>query len=410
VATLPEAAPMTDMFQPRYWRNPDDAEWQRYPVQRVTLPDRCPAWVISGYDAVRDGLLDEHRLRKDADTLVGIMLRKARDNGATHTEKSAIYGRTMLFSDAAEHQRLRAVLRKHFTQDRVTALLPQITEICTSLLDGLTTGEPVDLMREVALPLPLTVICRLLGLPYTAATSGPLREWTAALMQDVPETTDPASEQLVGFLLGVMEEKLATKPDDLFSGLLTQLGDGADQLSPVEVIATVVLMIVAGHETTTNAIVRALAILLQEPGELWLAVQRDPGKIRNAVDEALRLTAPVRSATHRFTAEPYPAQDVVIPAGEIVLLSIAHANRDPRRFPDADRFVLDRDTTSHLTFGHGPHYCLGAGLAREEITIALTQLIARYPRARLAVPAEELEHQASPVMHGLTSLPVALLG
>jgi cytochrome P450 len=395
------------MFQSPYWNNPNGNEWRK-PVQRVVLPDLCPAWVISGYEAVREALLDDKRLRKDSGTLVPLMIRKARENGATHDKKSAIYGPSMLFSDAAQHKRLRAALREHFTPTRVTALLPEISQISASLLDALPTDGTVDLMQDFALPLPLTAICHLFDIPYAEATRGPLREWTAARMEDVPEITDPASEKLVMFLMAEMDRKLGKPGNDLFSALLTQLGPGENDLSPLELITTIVLMIIAGHETTTNSIVRALATLLQEPRDLWRTLQQDPARVPDAMEEALRLCSPVRSATHRYTVAPYPVGDVVIPADEIVLLSIADANRDPSRFPDADQFVLGRDTRGQLSFGHGPHYCLGAGLAREEIAIALRQFIERYPNARLAVPAEQLQHQASPIMHGLASLPVVL--
>jgi cytochrome P450 len=404
--TTAATARYTQMFQDPYWSDPDNPDWYAYPVQRVVLPDNCPAWVISGYDEVHRALRDHERLRKDATRLKEIMIAGMRAAGVNNPRKSAIYGETALYADAELHTKLRAPLRAQFTAARVEALLPSIDYFASTLIDTFPLEERVDLMEHYALPLPLRVICELVGIPYDEY--GPLRAWTAAMMEDVPEITDPASDALVEYLASLMRQKAAAPTDDLFSALLRHTGDCADQLSVPEVIGTVVLMIVAGYETTTNAIVRSLAALLGEYPHVWARLHTTPGLVDAAVEESLRLTSPVRNATHRWTAEPYQVGNVTIPEGEIVLLSLASANRDHNRFPNPHQFDLTRTTRGHLAFGHGVHYCVGAALGRHEIASALCHLSYRFPHAHLAVPLDQLQHQRSPIMNGLAELPVVL--
>lgn len=406
--TTATTAPYTQMFQDPYWSDPDNPDWYTHPVQRVVLPDQCPAWVISGYDEVHRALRDNECLRKDSTRLKEIMIAGMRAAGIKNPRKSAIYGETALYADAELHTKLRTPLRAQFTAARVEALLPRIEDLSSTLIDSLPIEERVDLMEHYALPLPLRVICELVGIPYDENTSGPLRAWTAAMMEDIPEITDPASEALVEHLASLMQQKAAAPTDDLFSALLQHAGERADQLSVPEVISTVVLMIVAGYETTTNAIVRSLAALLSDYPHLWTTLHTTPALLNAAVEESLRLTPPVRNATHRWTAQPYQVGNVTIPEGEIVLLSLVSANRDPHRFPDPHQFDLTRTTSGHLAFGYGVHYCVGAALGRHEIAITLRHLSNRFPHAHLAVPPDQLQHQRSPIMHGLAELPVVL--
>jgi cytochrome P450 len=220
-----------------------------------------------------------------------------------------------------------------------------------------------------------------------------------------PGDAKVAGEAMVNYLAALLAAKRAEPADDILSALIHASDE--DKLTEAELMSMTFLLLFAGYETTVHTIGNGALALLVNPDQRAL-VTADPALMSGAVDEFLRFNSPVSTATFRFTTEPLTLSGTTIPAREFVLLSLLSANRDPARFPHADRLDVTRSTTGHLGFGHGVHYCLGAALGRMEVEIALSSLLRRFPRVRLAVPAENLVWRETLLMHGLERLPVLL--
>ncbi|MGH3802626.1 MAG: cytochrome P450 family protein, partial [Pseudonocardiaceae bacterium] len=258
-----------------------------------------------------------------------------------------------------------------------------------------------------AYPLPLTVICELLGVPTERRTE--FREWSPFVVTGVlagPDTYVAAITAMVSYLRKLIDTKRAAPANDLLSALVA-VRDGEDRLSEDELISMVVLLLVAGHETTVNLIGNGMLALLTHPEQLAL-LRAQPDRLPAAVEELLRFDGPLQVATARWTAEPVEIGGVTIPAGEIVLPGLLAANRDLACTAVPDALDITRIDNPHLAFGHGIHHCLGAPLARLEGRIALGSLLTRFPRLRLAVPAEQLTWRPGVLMNGLTALPVTM--
>lgn len=398
----------TGLFTEDYWTRSlevTDALRAQAPVHRATLANQVRVWVIGRHEHARAALADP-RLSKDAAGLNTIIRRQLADAGES-TELSAMFSPHMLFSEGTSHTRLRRLVAAKFTATRIQRLRPRVEQVTAELLDALPMHHPADLVEHFAFPLPLTVICELLGVPDTERSS--LREWTAALMDDLPARVLPASRAMTRYFTGLVAAKRAEPGEDLLSALV-QVSADEDRLTDDELMGTLFLLFVAGHETATNAISNAVRWLLADPSR-WTALGRDPELVPAAVEETLRYDGPVRHATHRYTTEPVEYGGVLIPAGEVVLVSLLSANRDPERFgPRAHEFDPGRDARGHLAFGHGVHYCLGASLGRMEAVVALTQITQRFPHASLAVAEHGLHRQRSAIMGGHLELPVLLTG
>ena len=295
----------------------------------------------------------------------------------------------------------------------MAALEPSVRQTADELLSGLEAEGPdavVDLVAGFAHPLPFSVIGELLGVP--AADRGMLHGWFQTLL--APWAGDPlpeavaASDGIVGYLADLVEAKRHAPGDDLVSVLLAAREAG-DRLSDQELLSSLFQLIVAGQDTTTSLIGNGVVALLDHPDQLR-ALQADVSTVAQAVEELVRFTAPVPHATFRMTSETVDVGGVEIPAHRQVLVCIAAANRDPNTFADADRLDVTRSKRSHLGFGHGIHFCLGAPLARLEARVAFSALFGRFPHMRLAVPRADLAwtHGDGLVLRGLGSLPVAL--
>jgi cytochrome P450 len=378
-----------------------DALRAKASVHRATLPNSVQVWVIGQYEHARAALTDP-RLSKDAAGLNAIIRHQLISNGR-RGELSNIFSPHMLLSDDPSHARLRRLVAKEFTRRRVEALRPQVEHLVDNLLDPLPTDGPVDLIERVAFPLPLTVICELLGVPPQERE--PLRDWSAALMEDVRGRALPASTAMEQYFATLIAAKRADPDDDLVSALI-QVAGHEDGLTPAELMGTLFLLVVAGHETSTHMIGNSARWLLQDPRR-WQQLGEHPEDVPGAVEELLRFDSPVGMATHRFTTEPVEYGGVLIPADEIVLVDLLSANRDTSRFPDGDTLDLRRDASGHLSFGHGIHYCLGAQLGRMEAEIAFTKLTRRFPHARI-VDESALRRRHSTIMNGYVKLPVLL--
>jgi cytochrome P450 len=381
------------------------------PVRQVVLPHGWQTWIVTRYEDARAALADP-RLRKDGRKLADYM------DPETLGEDTGVFAEAlrahMLNTDPPDHTRLRRLVTKAFTHRRIQALRPRIEAITDSLLDDLAaaatapdgTSKPIDLIESFAFPLPLTVICELLGVPTDDRAD--FRRWTTVVVaDDAPEDElRSASHAMAGYLSQLLAEKRRRPADDLLTAL-TQARDEDDRLDEQELISMTFLLLVAGHETTVNLIGNGLLALLDHPEQLE-RLREDPSLVPAAVEEFLRYDGPVNLATMRFTTEPVELGGVEIPSGQFVLVSLAGANRDAERFPEPDRFDVTRQASGHVAFGHGIHFCLGAPLARLEGEVAFTRLLARYPKLRLAGAPTELRWRESSLIRGLEVLPLLL--
>ncbi|MCR6488266.1 cytochrome P450 [Amycolatopsis sp. OK19-0408] len=372
---------------------------ERGSVHQVTLPGGVTAWVIGNYADALAALTDEH-LSKDSAGIHRILGAQLLRAGKT-PELSRMFGSSsILFMDNPRHDELRRRVSKVFTLRRIQLLRPRIERLVSEMLEALPRDRPVDVIEHVAFPLPLVVICELLGVPLDERHQ--FRDWTTAMMEDDPDRVLPASRAMEDYFDKLILGKRASSDDGLLSALV-QLAERGE-LSADEVMDMVFLLFVAGHETSTNLIGNGVHHLLADPRR-WRLLGHRPELVAGAVEEILRFDSPVRMAPYRWTRESVQYGGVVIPADEIVLVSPLSAGRDPHQYPEADNFDVRRNAT-HLSFGHGIHYCLGAPLARLEAEVVFTALTRDFPNARLAAEADQLRHNPSVIMNGFSALPV----
>ncbi len=374
------------------------------PVTQVTLPhggDRV--WLVTRYADVRAALADP-RLYKDwAGKLT-----------APDWVPDAVTGYLsahLLNADPPGHTRLRKLVSRAFTARRVAALRPRVEAITGDLIDAMAARfaageESVDLIEALAFPLPVTVICELLGVPVSDRAK--FRAWTRAFIdsEGSPGSFRAAGTAMFYYFTELVAAKRAQPADDMISALV-EAQDADDSLTERELIAMLFLLLVAGHETTTNLIASGVLALLTHPDQL-ARLRADSALLPGAVEELLRFVNPLTHATDRFTLEPVEIGGVLIPAREWVLCVTSSANLDPGRFPDAERLDVARDAGGHLAFGHGIHYCLGAPLARLEGEVAFGALLSRFPSLSLAADPSALRWRPSSLIHGLETLPVRL--
>ncbi|MFF8264870.1 cytochrome P450 [Streptomyces virginiae] len=366
------------------------------PVQKVpTGSDGHYSCVVTGYAEAREAFADP-RLSKDTGRFFA-----GRPPGRNlHPAVS----RSMLATDPPQHTRVRKAVAPAFTAGPVARLRPYITDVVDELLSDWEPGGQADLVASLAVPLPVTVICELLGVP--GGDRSMVAQWSNDLFAaGRPDRIDSASHSLAGYMAELVVSKRSTPDGRLLHDLLVRSGEG--QVTEAEVVSLAVLLLVAGHETTTDFIGNALLALIQHPDAL-ARLREAPELIPTALDELLRFDSPVSIATFRHSTEALTLGGTDIPAGVPVLIAPGAANRDPAAFARPDRLDLAREATSHLAFGHGIHRCLGAPLARAEGEIALRALLTRFPAIRLAVPGEELRWRQTRLMRGLEALPVLL--
>lgn len=383
-----------DLFEGAFWSDPYPAYGHLRAEEPVRLVQRSdgPVWLITRHADVRAALADP-RLSKDW----RYTLPPDQRAGQPATPIPM-----MILMDPPEHTRLRKLVSRVFTLRRMQELRPRVTELAGELIAALPAGGAFDVLADYALPLPILVICELLGVPSSARDD--FVSWSNAMVDHTERgNTDEAAGKLYGFLAELVEVKRATPDDALISALIADTDE--DRLSHDELVAMAMLLLIAGHETTVNLIGNGLLALLTHPAQRDLLVQR-PDLLPAAVEEFLRWDSPVHTTPHRFAAEDVEFAGVTIPAGSAVCLSLAAANRDGERFAEAEEFDADRDASGHVAFGHGLHRCLGAQLARIEGQEAIGTLLAARPDLELAVAPVELIHRQSTLVRGLTSLPV----
>ncbi|MFI9382353.1 cytochrome P450 [Kutzneria sp. NPDC052558] len=358
------------------------------PAHRVTLPDGQTAWIVTrAVDVQR--LFGDARMSLDKansrDAYVGFSLPPELDAN-------------LLSQDGDNHQRLRRIVSKAFTARRVELMAEGIQAVATRLVDRLE-GPAVDLVPTFAAQLPLHVISDLIGVP--AGDRLAFGAWITAMFAPTqPSDVVEAVANLQKFMLELVGRRRTEPGDDLLSAII-QARDEQDRMTENELVSLAFLLLLAGVENVAHVIVNGVVALVDDPA------LRDPARLPDVVEELLRHAPPLPFAIRRFPLEDIDVDGVTIPAGSTVYLGVMSANRDPARFASPDSFDPSRPA-QHFTFGHGPHYCLGAPLARLETRIALTTLFDRYPSLRLAVPVEELPWRSSFRSHALKSLPVAL--
>ncbi|MET7434773.1 MULTISPECIES: cytochrome P450 family protein [Streptomyces] len=370
------------------------------PVRCAIIAGGLDAWLVTRYE---DGLaaLSDPRLSSD--------VRDASDPRLVEQlpefERESMLS-TMLRSDPPDHTRLRRLVSKAFTARRIAELRPRIQEITDRLLDAVLPAGRAELVADFALPLPVTVISELLGVPVDDRYD--FQRWTDAMLvrgekMPDPVVVDEAWQQMRAYVTKHLEAKRARPGDDLLSALINA-HDQEQRLSHDELIAMTFLLLVAGYITTVNLIAGGIAALLTHPDQLTL-LRENPELLPDAIEEFLRFDGPVSPGIARFAREDVEIAGVRVPRGATVLIASAIADRDPARFPEPDRLDITRRDNGHLAFGHGIHYCLGAPLARLEGQIAIGTVLRRLPDLALAVPPTELTWRPGG-LRGPAGLPV----
>ncbi|TXS39075.1 cytochrome P450 family protein [Streptomyces sp. OR43] len=361
------------------------------PVHTVRTDEFDRIWLVVGYDAGRAVLADP-RFGKDWRELPG------QSGGGDPINAN------MLEMDAPDHTRLRKLVAREFTPRRIEALRPRVQQITDGLLDTMLPAGRADLLDALAFPLPLTVICELIGVPDMDRAA--FRVMSNAVVSPAGAREEGDAVRAMGtYLTELIEDKRCSPGDDLLSALIAARYEDADTLSRDELVGMAFLLLVAGHETTVNLISNGVRALLAHPGQL-ADLRADFGLLDGAVEEMLRYEGPVENATFRFARESVRIGSRTIAAGDPVLVCLAGADRDPARYPGPDRFDIRREAQGHLAFGHGIHFCLGAPLARMEGRIAIRTLLERCPGLVSDPDAGAPDWLPGMLIRGVRSLPV----
>jgi cytochrome P450 len=381
---------------------------ERDPVHRVKLPDGKPAWLVTRYDDVAMVLTDE-RFSKDPFRVL------SKEQRASSPRLEKLLGpllmplaRHMLNRDPPDHTRLRTLVQQAFSPRLVDRMRGRIQTLSDELLDRALRQGRMDLIADYALPIPTTVIAEMLGVPV--ADRHKFHRWSGAMLAAGATKFGllramPSALLFMRYIRRLIKIRRGDLRDDLISALITAK-EASERLNDDELLSMILLLIVAGHETTVNLIASGMLALLAHPDQLE-RLRNEPALIKPAVEELLRFTAPVETATERFAREDVELAGVKIAQGDLVLAAIASANRDESYFVNPDRLDITREPNRHLAFGLGIHFCLGASLARLEGQMAINTLLARTRDLQLAVDPSTLRWRSGLVLRGLKALPVS---
>jgi cytochrome P450 len=371
----------------------------RIPLQGVAGPG---AWLLTRYEDVHSILRDPHF---SADRLSASIVRDNLDRMPPFLRQSSQGLRTMLVMDPPDHTRIRKLANKAFTPKRIAQLRGHIETIVAGCLDEIVESGRCDLIHDLAEPVPAIVIAELLGVP--SEDHRRFREWSSKLIAGIGALDDPArqleaaqaGERIFDYLRETIAARRAAPRDDLISAMI-QAQEENDTLSDLELLATCNLILLAGHETTTNLIGNGLLALLREPDQL-ARLRGDPSLMPTAIEELLRYDSPVQ-ATVRVAIENVEIGGQSIERGSMFLLSIGAANHDPAVFENPDRLDIGRSPNPHLSFGLGTHFCMGANLARLEGEIALGALLSRF--GKIELEDEAPDYRPNPILRGMSRL------
>ena len=394
----------TKLFGPAMLADPYPTYHRLREAQPVSWVPQLDAWVVTSFEAVsaalRNSQLSSDRFERVRTRLAGKGLDGVLDERA----------RSLIHMDPPDHTRLRGLVNKAFTPRAVEAMERRIQKMIDGLLDAVQDRGKMDAMSELAYPLPITVIAEMLGVPpedrdqfkkWSDEISVVLSGDAAALPADELRRAIAARHELVEYFRTIVTRRRAAPQEDLLTALV-RAEEGGGRLSEDELYSTAVLLLIAGNETTTNLIGNGLLALLRHPDEMR-KLQAGPTLIASAIEEMLRFDSPVQLTT-RMAKVDLEIQGTMIRRGQWVYLVLAAANRDPAQFPDPDRFDVARKENKHVSFGAGPHFCLGAPLARLEAQLVFRTLLSRFPGLRFM--NEAIEHRNNFNLRGVKALPV----
>ncbi|MFD9339079.1 cytochrome P450 [Streptomyces sp. NPDC060028] len=355
--------------------------------------------MVTGYDEAVSALTDP-RLSSSPVKVNGL------EEEMAHQERTNVLMASMLVANGEDHTRLRNLVSKAFTARRVEEMAPRIQEHTDTFLDAIAPRGSADLVSEFALPLPMAVLSELIGIPAEGQPDFAKLAVGLIMPPNTPERLAKgarARAELTEFYEPLLAQRKAEPRDDLLSALCAAQAE--ERISDRELMAMAILVTLAGHETTASLIANGVHALLRHPDQ-FVALREDPALLPGAIEELLRYEGPVSRGVARFTVEDFEIGGVTIPAGEMIIIGLAAANRDPARHDRPD--ILDvarREMPQQLAFGHGVHFCLGAPLARAEARIAIGSLLRRFPDLELA-DAEETLTRREGILRGMATLPV----
>jgi cytochrome P450 len=391
-------------FLPSFATNPYPAYASLRSTEPVHYSPTLQAWVLTSYEACDRVLRDPQTFSNNPMLATSQIARQFQQQRHEFPLGDVP---TVLNSDAPVHTRLRGIVSQAFTPRVIEGLRGGIEEITDELLDDAPAGEPFDLVQTLALPLPVVVIAELLGVPVSDREL--FKRWSTSIADvatnlfstpEAIESTKHASTELIAYLTGFVEERRRAPREDLISALV-QAEDNGSRLTRDEVLAFTIVLLIAGHETTINLIDNGVLALLEAPEQAAL-LRDDRALIPDAIEEFLRFDSPVQGLI-RVATHDVELGGQHLKAGDALIVMIGAANRDPQRFDQPDRLDIRRADKRHLSFGLGPHFCLGAPLARLEAQVAFGALLERFPEMALA---GKPERGGTFILRGLSRLPV----
>lgn len=390
----------SNLFTKAFTPNPYPAYTQlrnEEPVARVLLPDGQYAWMITRYDDALEALKNQ-KFMKD--------YRKLYEED--DSDYSSVFSKNMLFADMPDHRRLRGLVSKAFTPQMIAGMRDRIQEITDELLDEIGGQETVNLIDAFAFPLPIIVICEMLGIPTEDRDN--FRIWSNSMIEGsngaYAQDIQKHMQDFIQYLRDRFETVRKNPGEDLISKLIVAEEQG-DQLTEKELYGVVSLLIIAGHETTVNFIGNSIMALIENPDQLAL-LKEQPDLIKTAIEETLRFNDPVEYSTSRWASEDMVFKDQAMKKGDLVIVILNAANHDPSQFENPDQLDITREKSKHLAFGKGIHACLGAPLARLEGEIAIASFFKRYPNAQLNINKDDLEWRTGMIVRGVRELPLLL--